>query len=38
MSSIEKHSPSRVERLGDTPRYPVADPGMEEHVPRLTDV
>jgi ubiquinol-cytochrome c reductase iron-sulfur subunit len=34
--------PSRVEhpelQTSDDPRFPVADPGLEEHIPRLTDV
>jgi ubiquinol-cytochrome c reductase iron-sulfur subunit len=34
--------PSRVEHPGlqtsDDPRFPVADPGQEEHIPRPTDV
>ncbi|HET9871691.1 MAG TPA: Rieske 2Fe-2S domain-containing protein [Propionibacteriaceae bacterium] len=37
MSDIEKHSWNDPAAVAD-PRYPVADPGVEHHVPRFTDV
>ena len=30
--------PGELATLGEDDRYPVPDPGMEEHLPRLTDV
>lgn len=35
---MSDHTPGQELATQDDPRYPVADPGLEEHLPRLTDV